>query len=211
MSIKVAIADDHLLVINGLRAMLEKYDHLLVIFSATNGQILLENLVENKPDVLLLDIQMPGMSGIDLCKMISKNYPEIKVIALTNLEESHYVKQMMRNGALGYLLKNVDQQNLVQAIETVVQDKQYIDFQIQRNMLNEALSGQKRTSQGVMLTKRELEILELIGKEFSNQQIADKLFLSLRTVQTHRLNIRQKLGVNNTAGLVKEAFKRGLI
>lgn len=211
MLIKVAIADDHLLVINGLRAMLEKYDHLNIIFSATNGQSLLDNLAGSKPDVLLLDIQMPDMNGIDLCKLISKDYPEIKVIALTNLEESHYVKQMMRNGALGYLLKNVDQQNLVQAIETVVQNKQYIDFQIQRNMLNEALSGQKRTSQGVMLTKRELEILELIGKEFSNQQIADKLFLSLRTVQTHRLNISQKLGVNNTAGLVKEAYKRGLI
>lgn len=211
MSIKVAIADDHLLVINGLRAMLEKYDHINVIFSATNGQSLLDNLVQNQPEVLLLDIQMPDMNGIDLCKMISKDYPEIKVIALTNLEESHYVKQMMRNGALGYLLKNVDQQNLVQAIETVVQDKQYIDFQIQKNMLNEALSGQKRTSQGVMLTKREIEILELIAKENSNQEIADKLFLSLRTVQTHRLNISQKLGVNNTAGLVKEAYKRGLI
>jgi DNA-binding NarL/FixJ family response regulator len=211
MSVKVAIADDHLLVINGLRAMLEKFDHLNVIFSATNGQSLLNNLSENQPDVLLLDIQMPDMNGIDLCKSISKDYPDIKIIALTNLEESHYVKQMMRNGALGYLLKNVDQQNLVQAIETVVQDKQYIDYQIQKNMLNEALSGQKRTSQGVMLTKRELEILELIAKENSNQQIADKLFLSLRTVQTHRLNISQKLGVNNTAGLVKEAYKRGLI
>jgi DNA-binding NarL/FixJ family response regulator len=211
MSVKVAIADDHLLVINGLRAMLEKYDHLNVIFSATDGQSLLSYLAENKPDVLLLDIQMPDMNGIDLCKLISKDYPDVKIIALTNLEESHYVKQMMRNGALGYLLKNVDQQNLVQAIETVIQDKQYIDFQIQKNMLNEALSGQKRTSQGVMLTKREIEILELIAKENSNQQIADKLFLSLRTVQTHRLNISQKLGVNNTAGLVREAYKRGLI
>lgn len=211
MSIKIAIADDHLLVINGIKAMLEKYEHIEVLFSVTNGQELLDYLAQVQVQVLLLDIQMPDMNGVDLCKLITKKYPTIKVIALTNFEESHYVKQMMRNGAAGYLLKNVDQETLLQAIETVFQNKQYIAEQVQRNMLNEMLLGKKSTSAGIPLTKRELEILALIAKEHSNQQIADQLFISLRTVHTHRLNLTQKLGAKNTAGLVKEALNRGLI
>ncbi|MEO5602560.1 MAG: response regulator transcription factor [Cyclobacteriaceae bacterium] len=118
---------------------------------------------------------------------------------------------MMRNGALGYLLKNIDAGTLLQAIESVVQQRPFIQEQVQASMLNEVLSGKKRTSQGISLTKRENEILALIAKEHTNQQIADKLSISLRTVQTHRINITQKLGVHNTASLVKEAFKRGLV
>lgn len=211
MPIRIAIADDHSLVINGLKAMVEKYENISVLFAAKNGEELMELLPQNTPDVLLLDIQMPGKNGIDLCKEISKEYPETKILALTNLEESHFVKQMMRNGAVGYLLKNVSQEILIEAIDSVINGKQYIDAQIQQNMLNEVISGHKRTSQGIMLTKREEEILALVAKEMTSQEIADKLFISLRTVQTHRLNLAQKLGVNNTAGLVNEAYKRGLI
>ena len=211
MPITLAIADDHLLVINGIRAMLEKNSEINILFSATNGTGLLNQLVGNKPDVLLLDIQMPDINGIDLCKLIHKNYPEIKIIALTNFEQSSYVKQMLRSGAVGYLLKNIDGKTLVRAIETVAQNRAFIQEQIQNNMLNEVISGTKVTSQGVSLTKREVEILALVAKELSNQEIADKLFISVRTVQTHRINLTQKLGVHNTAGLVKEAYKRGLI
>jgi DNA-binding NarL/FixJ family response regulator len=211
ISFTIGIADDHLLVINGLREMLRKYDHVRIVFQATNGADLLDQLTRVKPDVLLLDIQMPDRNGMDLCKEISQNYPGVKVIALTNFEGSFYVKQMMRNGAVGYLLKNIDSKTLITAIETVADNKPYIQDEIRNNMLNEVLSGKKRTSQGISLTKRENEILALIAQEFSNQQIADKLFISLRTVQAHRINITQKLGVHNTAGLVKEAFKRGLV
>jgi DNA-binding NarL/FixJ family response regulator len=211
MQIKVGITDDHLLVINGLRAMLEKFDHVNVIFSENNGEALLKRLQSEQPDVLFLDIQMPGSNGIDLCKAVLKDYPEIKVIALTNFEESHYIKQMMRNGAQGYLLKNTDQNTLIEAIETVYKGQQYIDKHMQNTLLNEMISGKKRSLSEVFLTKRELEILELIAKENTNQEIADKLFISLRTVQTHRLNITQKLDAKNTAALVKEAYKRGLI
>ncbi|WP_224996974.1 response regulator transcription factor [Cesiribacter sp. SM1] len=211
MPIQVAIADDHLLVIGGLKAMMESDREISVLFAVTNGEQLLHTLQEAQPDVLLLDIQMPGQNGIDLCRQISGKYPAIKIIALTNLEETHYVKQMIRNGALGYLLKNTDQLTLRKAIFTVMEGQQYIDAQIQKNMLEESLTGKKRTLQEVLLTKREEEILALIATEHSNQEIADKLFISLRTVQTHRLNITQKLGAKNTAGLVQEAYKRGLI
>jgi DNA-binding NarL/FixJ family response regulator len=211
MNIKVGITDDHLLVINGLKAMLEKFDHISVIFSENTGDGLLRRLKEHQPDVLFLDIQLPGSNGIDLCKVITKDYPGVKVIALTNFEESHYIKQMMRNGAQGYLLKNTDQNTLIEAIETVYKGQQYIDKHMQNALLNEMISGKKRSISEVFLTKREIEILELIAKEHTNQEIADKLFISLRTVQTHRLNITQKLDAKNTAALVKEAYKRGLI
>ena len=209
--INIAIADDHLLVINGLKAMIENTSDIKLLFSATSEHDLLSELKEKQPDVLLLDIQMPDINGIDLCKEVHARYPLVKIIALTNFEQSSYVKQMVRNGALGYLLKNIDGKTLQAAIRTVVQDKPFIHEQIRNNMLNEVLSGTKVTSQGISLTKRELEILGLVAKEMTNQEIADKLFISVRTVETHRVNLTQKLGVHNTAGLVKEAYKRGLI
>ena len=209
--INIAIADDHLLVINGLRAMLEKAEGISILFAATTGTEVLEQLAVHQPDVLLLDIQMPDMNGIDLCRIIHRNYPQVKVIALTNFEQSSYVKQIMRNGALGYLLKNIDGKTLIQAIRSVVANNPFIQDQIRNNMMNELLSGRKITSDGVSLTKREMEILSLVAKEHTNQEIADKLFISIRTVETHRINLSQKLGVHNTAGLVKEAYKRGLV
>lgn len=208
--ITIGIADDHLLVIQGIRAMLGS-GNFQVIFSAVNGKDLLEHLSENQPDVLLLDIQMPDVNGVDLCSTITKCYPEIKIIALTNMDESHYVKQMIRNGASGYLLKNVDQLTMINAIEEVMIGNQYLDHQIRQNIMDEMLLGKKRSVQQVELTKRELEILGLIAKEFSNNEIAEKLFISLRTVQTHRLNISQKLNAKNLVTLVKEAYRRGLI
>ena len=209
--INIAIADDHLLVINGLKAMLENTNDIRILFSATSGHELLSALKENQPEVLLLDIQMPDVNGIDLCKEVHARYPSVRIIALTNFEQSSYVKQMVRNGALGYLLKNIDGRTLQAAIRTVVQNKPFIQEQIRNNMLNEVLSGNKATSQGISLTKREVEILGLVAREMTNQEIADKLFISVRTVETHRVNLTQKLGVHNTAGLVKEAYKRGLI
>ena len=211
MPVSIAIADDHPLVINGLQAMIGKNEQMSVLFSCTRGHELLEQLEERRPDVLLLDIQIPDMNGIDLCKIINKKHPEVRIIALTNFEQSSYVKQMMRGGARGYLLKNIDGQTLSKAIEAVMEEKTFIQDQIRNNMLNEALSGAKTTSQGVSLTKREVEVLGLIARELSNQQIADQLFISVRTVETHRINLTQKLGVRNTAGLVKEALRRGLV
>lgn len=162
MKIKVAIADDHLLVTNGLKSMLETAEQLELVFTCHDGQSLLEKLEREKPDVILLDIQMPGMTGIELCKVIKETYPSIELVALTNLEETHYVKQMIRNGALGYLLKNTDTTNLIRAIESVHNKQQYLDNQIEKQMLNELLSGKKKESSQAVLTKRESEILALI-------------------------------------------------
>lgn len=209
--IKVAIIDDHEVVINGLKTMLAGCENLQIEYAAQSGNELLDHLQTAVPDVLLMDIQMPGINGIDLCKQVLRLHPQIKIIAFSSFDDSNYVKQIFRSGAKGYLLKNADKQTIAKAIEAVVRDEEFMDETIKNILLQETITGQRRSIYEVPLTKREKEILKLIAEGQSNQEIADKLFISLRTVETHRLNINQKLGVKNTAGLVKEAVKRGLI
>jgi DNA-binding NarL/FixJ family response regulator len=209
--IRLAIIDDHAVVLDGLRTMLNAFDNLEVVYTTQSGKALLEYLQTDHPDVLLMDIQMPEISGIDLCKQVTKQHEAIKVIAFSSFDDSNYVKQIFRSGAKGYLLKNSDKHTIVKAIETVMQGGEYMDETIQKILLQESITGQRRSIFEVPLTKREKEILKLIAEGCSSQEIADKLFISLRTVETHRLNINQKLDVKNTAGLVKEAIKRGLV
>ncbi|MDQ8003458.1 MAG: response regulator transcription factor [Pedobacter sp.] len=208
--IKIAIADDHQLILNGLKAILNESTEIDIIFTVTNGQQLLQQLEIEVPKLLLLDIELPDSNGIDLCKAVKDKYPDIKIIALTNHEETVYVRKMMKSGADGYLLKGTDQVTLIKAITTVAKGEQFIDESIKKNILQETISGKKSASL-LKLTKRENEILSLIANEYSNQEIADKLFLSIRTVESHRLSLSQKLNVKNTVGLVKEAYLRGLI
>lgn len=209
--ISVAIADDHLIVVNGLKSMLAKRSELQILFDAANGEELLEALTIHQPHVLLLDIQMPGLSGVELCRKVHKAYPDVRIVILTSHDDSHLVRQMMRNGAAGYLLKNTGMTELLTAIESVMEGNQFIDDQINKNLVQEALTGQRTSRYEIPLTRREQEILRLIAGEASNQDIASQLSISLRTVETHRFNITHKLDVKNTAGLVKEAIKRGLI
>jgi DNA-binding NarL/FixJ family response regulator len=209
--LQLAIIDDHQVVINGLTAMFANHPDIAIVFTTTSSAALLEYIQQTPPDVILLDIQMPDISGIDLCKVIHKQHRDLKIIAFSSFDDTHYVKQILRNGASGYVLKNADLQTLVKAINTVINDKEFIDGNIQKLLLQESLTGQRRSLYEIPLTKREKEILKLIAEEFSNQEIADQLFLSLRTVETHRYNLTQKLEAKNTAALVKEAIKRGLI
>jgi len=208
--ITIGIIDDHSLIINGLLKMLQDEPAYQVLFTAQDGADLLQKLSEETPDVLLLDIELPDTNGIDLCKKLLTLYPKLAVIALTNHDDVVYVRKMMRNGAMGYLLKGTEKESLLQAIETVAAGEQYIDKQIEQQILQQSIHGRKATAY-VKLTNRELEILALIANEYSNQEIADKLFLSVRTVESHRHSLNQKLNIKTTAGLVKEAYLRGLI
>lgn len=209
--INLGIIDDHEVVINGLKAMLATDPGFDIILTATKGSILMELLDERQPDVLLLDIQMAEIDGIELTRRVHKLYPQIRIIAFSSFDDSHYIRQVLRNGAMGYLLKNVDRNTIIQAIQQVMEGREFLDETLKRSLLQESIFGQRRSIYEIPLTNREIEILKLIAEENTNQEIADKLFIGLRTVETHRLNLTQKLGVKTSAGLVKQAIIRGLI
>ncbi|WP_313191438.1 response regulator transcription factor [Sphingobacterium sp.] len=210
-NIKLAIIDDHKVVVDGLISMLSSEQRIQVVLAVQTADELINKLQESSPDILLMDIQMPGISGIDLAYSVLKSYPALRIIAFSSFDESHYIKQILRNGAKGYLLKNADRQTIIEAIFQVAEGENYIDERLKSSLLQESIFGHKRSMHDIPLTNRETEILRLIAEEFTNQEIADKLFIGLRTVETHRLNLNQKLGVKTSAGLVKQAIKRGLI
>lgn len=210
-NIHIGIIDDHQVVINGFCSMLASYPNLKVMMTATDVNTLLTSLEKQQPEVLFTDIQMPGQDGISLSKTIKRSYPQIKIIAFSTFDDTHYIKQFMRTSGSGYLLKNATPQTIIAAIDTVLEDKEYIDDNLKKLLLDESLSGKKRSMFDVPLTIRETEIIKMIADGLTNQQIADKIFISHRTVEKHRLNINAKLEVTNTAGLIREAIKRGII
>jgi DNA-binding NarL/FixJ family response regulator len=205
--ISLALTDDHVIILNGLQKILADVPNISITGIYNSGDELLEGLAKQQPDVLLLDIQMPGKSGIELAAIIAKNYKQIKIIALTNIDVLAQIKKILQLGVMGYLLKDASPETIVQAIETVYEGNQYIQEELKQQLLNSLSSRNSRQ----IVTRREKEILQLIVDEFTNQEIADKLYLSLRTVENHRNNLLQKLEVKNTAGLVKVAIQDGLI
>lgn len=216
MPIKVFLLDDHPLAVTGLYNMLLPYKNIKVTGTYQTGQAMLEDLKKNQPDVLLLDILLSDSNGKVLAKEISRLYPAIKIIAITSLDAPAYVKAMMQNGCSGYLLKNIDQKTLVEAIETVYQGKEFIELSLKEQMVyNLIKKGKENKSEqekviGPRLTKREKDVLDLMVKEYSNQEIADKLYLSIRTVERHRFNLMQKFDAKSPIGLLKAAIEFGL-
>ncbi len=205
--ITVSIADDHPLIIHGIQKMLSLYEDITLVGTYPDGGSLLDGLQQALPDVLLLDIQMPGKNGIELAGIIQKKYPAVKIIALTNVDVPIQVRKMIRSGCMGYLLKNITPQILITAIQTVYNGEQYIYADIEKRLLNHLLTPAATT----LITRREKEILQMIAAENTNQEIADQLHLSVYTVINHRNNLLAKLKVKNTAGLVKIAMQEGLI
>jgi DNA-binding NarL/FixJ family response regulator len=205
--INLAITDDQAIILNGLQKILADVPNIRITGIYNNGDELLEALVKQQPDVLLLDIQMPGKSGIELAAIITKTYKNIKIIALTNVDVLTQIKKILQQGVLGYLLKDASPEVIVKAIETVNAGDQYIQEGLKQQLLNSLSMLNARQ----IVTRREKEILQMIVDEFTNQEIADKLYLSLRTVENHRNNLLQKLKVKNTAGLVKIAIQEGLV
>lgn len=209
--IKVAIADDQPIILLGLQNVIKDGDRLILHGIYKNGKEILDGLDTDKlPDVLLLDIQMPGMDGIEVAGILSKKYPSVKIVALTNVDAMPQVKRMLQQGCKGYLLKNTDPSELIAAIERVSNGEQILDSVLKDEIINDLFLS-KRERGKIVLSSREKEILELITDGRPNQYIADKLFISLRTVENHRSNLHLKLGVNNTAALVKVALKAGLV
>lgn len=209
--IEIAITDDHTIVIEGIRTMLKSNKEIEILQSFTNITDTLNGLDKNIK-VLLLDINLPDGNGITACKDLLQKFPNLHIIALTNFEDVSFIKQIIKNGAMGYLLKNTGKNELVTAIKTVLEGERYLPQNIQEMLLNESLGKSAPSSFFVpKLTSREKEILDLIIKEYTSEEIADKIFISIKTVESHRSNLIQKLGVKNSAGLVRVAFEKGLI
>ncbi|MDD2793019.1 MAG: response regulator transcription factor [Sediminibacterium sp.] len=208
--IRLGIADDHQIVIDGLRALLKEKDSVQIVCTANNGKDMLRLLEENKIDILLTDVMMPGMSGLELATLVNQQHPDIQIIALSMNGEGSVVEQLINQASIaGYLLKQTDAQELTAAIEKVYHGGIYFPD----NILH-ALESQSRVREQISdahLTQREKEIISLMEKDLSNKQIADQLNISIRTVETHRKNIFRKTGTNNVLSLVKWAYAHKII
>lgn len=211
MKIKIAIADDHPLVINGLRHILGNCNDMKISGCYTNGQELLKGIAGQQPDVLLLDIQMPGQTGDELAEIISAQYPAIKILALTNQDNVFYIKSMMRKGASGYILKTTSEEILLDAIRTVHKGGEYMDPILEPKVVQDEVEMREQPVARPVLSRREREVLKFIAMNHTSQQIAEMLFISKRTVDSHRLSLLMKLGAKNVAAMVKKGIQLGLI
>jgi DNA-binding NarL/FixJ family response regulator len=210
LEINVAIADDHQIVIDGLKALLDNEPDFAYKSHALNGRAAIELAKNLKIDVFLMDIDMPEMDGIEATKALKQDFPDIKVIILTMHDEKSLIKMLMDLGADGYLLKNSDQAELSLAIRNVYEGKKHFSSEVTMSLLQpDEPAAQKENLKG--LTEREIEILTLIAEGLSNKEVGDKLFISHRTVDTHRTNLMKKLDVHNIAGLIRFAIKNGLV
>ncbi|MFA7616300.1 MAG: response regulator transcription factor [Weeksellaceae bacterium] len=205
--ISVFIVDDHPVVVEGLKSVIEKLDGHQVTGVAYNAVEAVELLKKTKTDVLLLDINLPDISGIDLCKKIRKEFPDIKILGISTFSERSYISRMIQNGAHGYLIKSASKEEIAEAIESAMQGKLYMSLNMKHLLQPNSVTKSNMPD----LTKREKEVLQLIAEGMTNNRIAEKLFVSPSTVDTHRKNMITKLEVSNTAALIRFAVEHGLI
>ena len=201
---KIFIVDDHYMVIEGIRSLLQNEKSIEWMGHAMNAASCLAFLNKQLPDVILMDINLPDISGIDLCKEIKTKYPSVFIIGLSTFNQQSFIQKMMDNGASGYVLKNATQEELISAIETVMKGKTYLSEEASHTL-------RKDNAASIVLTRREKEVLELIADGMTNAEIAQKLFISVTTVDTHRKNLLAKFETKNTAALIKIAVSRGYL
>ena len=211
MTTKIAITDDHEIVLQGIQTMLQDTDQVKTVGLYTTGNQTKDAIPKDNPDILLLDINLPDINGIQLCKQLKRSHPKLKIIAISNYDEVSFIKRMLSNGADGYLLKNTDRLELLTAFKTVLEGGQYIQRDIEKKLLNESLGNKTNNGSLIKLTRREKEVLEAIAEELTNQEISEKLFISKKTVEVHRINIMSKMGARNSAGIIKIAMENGLL
>jgi len=217
-SIKLFVVDDHPIFIDGITGLLKDTPGFSIIGTAQNGKELLEKIAKETPDIVLMDINMPEMDGIEATKQLKISYPAVKVIMLTMFNDIRFIKELLEIGAKGYILKNISRDDLIKAIETVSSGMPYLDSSVQEkvisNMQNQEdgeVDDKEADAMVQNITTRELEILQLIALGLTSQEISKKLFISKNTVETHRKNLLAKLNVKNTASLLKFAFRKGLV
>jgi DNA-binding NarL/FixJ family response regulator len=211
MKIKIAIVDDHPMVILGLSTMLSEYDFIDIIDTYPNGVNVMAGLEERLPDVLLLDIQMPEITGSELAPVILEKFPGIKIITLTNFDNGLYAHNMIKAGVLGYLLKTTEEAMLIEAIKVVYEGKPFIEPSIQQKMASLQDKTNRTFTTKSNLTTREIEILQLIVDGYTDNEIASKIHLSLHTIKHYRISLLLKLDAKNAPALVKKALQLGLV
>jgi two-component system nitrate/nitrite response regulator NarL len=215
-NIKILIVDDHEVVRDGLKNILLSLNNVAIAGEAANGEDAIAFYESNKPDLVIMDISMPGMNGIEATRIIKENDPNAKILILTMHDNQEYLNQIIRSGAKGFVLKNTDKEELLDAVKTVAGGENFFSKDISKLIIENYIRSAKDTDKNegfkeVPLTKREIEILKYIAEGNSNQEIANKLYISYNTVDTHRKNIMHKLSIKNTAGLVRYAIEKGLI
>jgi len=204
MATKIFIVDDHYMVIEGIRSLLQNEKSVEWMGHAMNAASCLAFLTKQLPDVILMDISLPDISGIDLCKEVNTKYPSVFIIGLSTFNQQSFIQKMMDNGASGYVLKNANQDELIRAIETVIKGKTYLSEEASHTL-------RKENTTNIVLTRREKEVLELIADGMTNTEIALKLFISVNTVDSHRKNLLAKFEIKNTAALIKLAVSQGYL
>lgn len=199
MNIKVFIVDDHYMVIEGIRSLLQNEKGFEFVGHAMNAESCLAFLKTMQPDVILMDINLPDKSGIELCNEVKMKYPSIQIVGLSSFNQQSFIEKMMESGASGYVLKNATREELCEAITTVMNGQQYLSDEAASIILR------NEDSKKPILTRREKEVLALIAEGLTNHEIAEKLFVSTTTVDTHRKNLMAKFEVKNTATLIRMA------
>ena len=202
--IKLLIIEDHPLVVEGLKNLIESRDDFSLCGVAGNAREALLMLKDCLPDVILLDIMLPGMTGLELIDILRKDYPQSRVLVISTYSQRYYVEAMLEKGAKGYLLKNAGNDEIIEAITAVYYDETYLSREI-------AFNRRKNAGQPVSLSRREIEVLKLVANGLTNKEIAEKLFISPLTVDSHRKNLIAKLEARNTASLIKIALEYGYI
>ena len=216
--IKVLVVDNQRIFRDGIKALLKETKEIQVVGEANNGEGVIKCLSSIKVDVILMDIKMPGGDGIGATQYVKNNFPDIKVLALSTYDDEDHIFKMLEAGATGYILKNTGKVELMAAIKTLASGDSYFSGEVSKKILAQihskasSPSPQFHTSaEDIPITAREIEVLILIAEGLTNHMIAKKLFISTRTVDTHRRNLLQKLDIHNTAALVKYAYEHGLI
>ncbi len=205
--IKLFLVDDHHIVLDGLRSMFDQDTRFTILGYASSAEEALKKLETQTPDILITDYRLPGVSGLELSILVKEKYPSAKRVILSMHDEGMLVKQILKEGVDGYLLKSIQQTELKNALQQISKGVPYVSPEITRLILSDMLHERPEE----LLTEREREILNLIAKEHSNKQIAEKLFISERTVETHRKNIFRKTNTTSLVGLIKYAFANNLI
>jgi DNA-binding NarL/FixJ family response regulator len=203
-AIKLFIVDDHYMVIEGIRSLLDIDTTTEWMGHAMSASSCLSFLQQQQPDVILMDINLPDFSGIDLCKQVKEKYPSVFIIGLSTFNQLSFIEKMMANGASGYVLKNATKDELLEAITIVAKGKTYLSFEASKTV-------QHNTADEIVITRREKEVLQLIADGMTNNAIAQTLFISTATVDTHRKNLLSKFDAKNTALLIRIATQMGMI